>query len=103
MVLSRESISGSHLCPWGDLPDDIKVPEEEGPVSLVMSEFARILEVGQVLMVGENRDRMQDTLQVLSPFSQSENDYQEFAVIDVVILFCSREGPGEISAGMEIA
>ena len=56
VILAREGISGSHLCSWGDLPDDVEVLEEEGPVSLEMREFVRILEVGQVFMVSENRD-----------------------------------------------
>ena len=58
VILSRKGISGSHLCSWGNLPDDVKILEKEGPASLVMREFACILEVGQVLMVGEDRDRM---------------------------------------------
>ena len=52
----REGICGSHLCPRGDFPDNVKVLEEEGPVSLATGEFARIFEVGQVIMVSENRD-----------------------------------------------
>ena len=58
VIFLRESISGSHLRPWGDFPDDVKVLEKEGPVSLAMREFAWVFEVGQVLMVGEDRDRM---------------------------------------------
>ena len=58
MILSRKSISGSHLCPRSDLPDDVKILEKEGPASLVTREFVRILEVGQVLMISEDRDRM---------------------------------------------
>ena len=58
MILSRVGISRSHLRPRCNLPDDVKILAEEGPVGLVMREFVRILEVGQVLMVGENRDRM---------------------------------------------
>ena len=57
-ILSRKGISGSHLCSRGNLPDDVKILEKEGPASLAMRELARILEVGQVLMVGEDRDRM---------------------------------------------
>ena len=58
VILLRKGISGSHLCAWGDLPDDVKILEKERPVSLAMREFVWILEVGQVLMVGEDRDRM---------------------------------------------
>ena len=58
VIFSRESISRSHLRPWGDLPNDVKVLEEEGPVGLATRKFSRILEIGQVLMIGENRDRV---------------------------------------------
>ena len=58
MILSREDISGSHLHPRGNLPNDVKILEEEGPVGLATREFAQIFEVGQVLMVSENRDRV---------------------------------------------
>ena len=58
VILSREGISGSHLRPRGNLPDNVKILEKEGPMSLVTREFARILEVGQVLMISEDRDRM---------------------------------------------
>ena len=69
VVLSREGISRSHLCSWGNLPDNVKILEKEGPVSLAMRELARILEVGQVLMVSKDRDRMWGALQVLFPFA----------------------------------
>ena len=46
MVLMRESISGSHLCSRSNLPDNVKVLKEERPVSLVMREFVRVLQVG---------------------------------------------------------
>ena len=58
MVFTREGISRSHLYPGGDLPDNVKVLEEEGPASLATREFVRVLEVGQVLIVGEDRDMM---------------------------------------------
>ena len=58
VILSRKGVSGSHLCPWGNLPDDVEILEKEGPVSLMMRELARILEVGQVLMVSEDGDGM---------------------------------------------
>ena len=103
VILMREGISGSHPRSWGDLPDDVKVLKEEGPVGLVMREFARVLEIGQVLVVGENGNGVCGALQVLFPFCQGKNDYQEFMVIDVIISFCSREGFREVSTGMEIA
>ena len=58
VILLREGISGSHLHPRGNLPDNVKILEKEGPTSLATREFARILEVGQVLMISEDGDRM---------------------------------------------
>ena len=58
VIFSRESISRPHLRPWGDLPNDVKILEKEGPVGLATRKFLRILEIGQVLMVGENENRM---------------------------------------------
>ena len=58
VIFSRESISRPHLRPWGDLPNDVKILEKEGPAGLATRKFLRILEIGQVLMVGENENRM---------------------------------------------
>ena len=69
MILSRKGISRSHLCSRGNLPDNVEILEEEGPVCLATREFARVLEVGQVFMVGEDGDRMWGALQVLFPFA----------------------------------
>ena len=46
VIFVREDICRSHLGSRGNLPDDVKVLEKEGPASLAMREFTRILEVG---------------------------------------------------------
>ena len=102
MILLREGIHRSHLCSWGNLPDDVKILEKEGPASLVTRELARILEVGQVLMVGEDGDRMWGALQVLFPFAQSKDDGEKLSIIDVIVSFCCREGLGEVCAEMKV-
>ena len=58
MILSRKDIRRPHLCSWGISPDDIEILEKEGPASLATRELVRVLEVGQVLMVSEDGDRM---------------------------------------------
>ena len=65
-------------------------------------ELARILEVGQVLMVSEDGDRMWGALQVLFPFTQSKDDGEKLSIIDIIVLFHCREGLGEVHAGMKI-
>ena len=57
------------MCSRGNLPDNVEILEEEGPAHLAMREFVRILEVGQVFMVSEDRNRMWGALQVLFPFT----------------------------------
>ena len=103
VVPPRESISRSHVSSRGDLPDDIKVLKKEGPVSLSSREFARVFEIGQVLMIGEDRDRVRSPLQVLFPFSKSEDNSKEFLIIDVVVALGQREGLGKVSTGVKVS
>ena len=49
VIFERESISRSHMGARSNLPDDVEVLEEKGPTSLAMGEFARVLQIGQVL------------------------------------------------------
>ena len=102
VILPRKGISRSHLCPQSNLPDNVKILEKEGPASLVMRELVRILEVGQVLMVSEDGDRMWGALQVLFPFAQSKDDGKKLSIIYVVVVFRHREGLGEVSTGVKV-
>ena len=102
MILSRKGISGSHLCPRGNLPDNVKILEKEEPASLAMRELARILEVGQVLMVSEDGNRMWGVLQVLFPFAQGKDDGKKLSIIDIIVSFCCREGFGEVCTGVKV-
>ena len=62
VISPGESISGSHVSPRGDLPDEIKVLKKEGPASLSTREFTRVLEIGKILVVGEDRDGVRSSL-----------------------------------------
>ena len=57
-----ESISRSHVGAGSDLPDEIKVLKKEGPASLSSGEFTRVFEIGQILVIGEDRDRVRSPL-----------------------------------------
>ena len=91
------------MCPRGDLPDDIKVLEKERSVSLLPREFVRVLEIGQVLVVGEDRDRVRGPLEILLPFHKSKDDCEEFPVIDIIVPLSQGEGFGEVCTGMKVA
>ena len=53
-------------------------------------------------MVGDNGNRVGRSLNVLAPFGESEDDREQFAVIDVIVSFGGEEGSREISAGVEV-
>ena len=98
-----ESISGSHVSTRGDLPDEIKVLKKEGPASLSSGEFARVLEIGEILVIGEDRDGVRSSLQVLLPLDKGKDNSKEFAIIDVIVSFGRREGLGKVSAGVKVS
>ena len=87
----------------GDFPDEIKILKKKGPASLPSREFARVFEIGQVLVIGEDRDRVRSPLQVLFPLSKSEDNSKEFLIIDVVVVLGQREGLGKVSTGVEVS
>ena len=103
MISPRESISRSHMSSRGDFPDDVKVLKKKGPASLSSREFARVLEIGQVLMIGEDGDRVRSSLQILFPFRESKDNSKEFPIIDVIVALGQREGLGKISARVKIS
>ena len=91
------------MCPRGDFPDEIKVPKKKGPASLLSREFVRVFEIGQVLMISEDGDGVRSPLQVLFPFSKSEDNHKEFPIIDVIVTLGQGEGLGKVSAGVKVS
>ena len=87
----------------GDFPDEIKVLKKKGPASLPSREFVRVFEIGQVLMIGEDRNRVRSPLQVLFPLSKSKDNSKEFPIIDVVVVLSQREGLGKVSAVVKVS
>ena len=45
---------------------------------------------------------MWGALQVLFPFTQSQDDGKKLSIIDVIVVFTCQEGLGEVCAGVEI-
>ena len=101
-VTGREGVGGSHLGTQEDFPDDIKVLEEQGPASLVLRQFARVLYIGEILMVGDDGDRMEGSLDLLLPFLQHKDDSKEFPIIDVVFSLSRNKSFGEVCAGVGV-
>jgi len=59
-------------------------------------------EVGKVLMVGEDLNQERGAVEVVSPGLKGTDDSEEFAIIDVIVLFCLRERLGEVGTGMPV-
>ena len=49
------------------------------------------MEISYVFVVGEDLNRDQGSVEVMSPGLQGGDDGQEFSIIDIVIPFCRRE------------
>ena len=47
-------------------------------------------------MISKNLDEKGGTVEVMSPGFESTDDSKELVIIDVIILFCWREGLGEV-------
>ena len=53
-------------------------------------------------MVGEDRDGVRSSLQVLLPFHKGEDDGEKLSIIYVIVAFRCGEGLGKISAGVKV-
>ena len=54
-------------------------------------EVLGLIEICQVLVVGEDLDGEGESVEVMSSGFQGVDDCEEFPVIDVIILFCGDE------------
>ena len=43
-------------------------------------------------MISENLDGKEGTVEVMSPGSEGTDDSKELMIVDVIILYCQREG-----------
>ena len=54
-------------------------------------------------MIGEDRDGVRSSLQVLFPLNKGEDNGEELSVIYVIIAFGRGKGLGEVGAGVEVS
>ena len=54
-------------------------------------------------MIGEDRDGVRSSLQVLPPFYEGEDNSKELSIIYIIVAFCCGEGLGKISARVEVS
>jgi len=68
-----------------------KAREEFSPASLPIRQFGGVAKDFEVLMVREDLELMGATFEVVSPFSKSFDDSEEFSIIDIVVPFSFNE------------
>ena len=69
---------------------------------MAIREFARVFDIGEVLVVGDNGNGMWGILEILFPFKEDEDDSKEFSIVNVIIMFGRGKSLGEVGTGMEV-
>ncbi len=75
--------------------------EEQCPAGLSGVEPFSVPEILQIPVVIDDLERMNSSLQPMSPLFQGEFDSQQLTIPDVVVLLHRGELVGEIRSGME--
>ena len=84
--------------------DDFQIEfcKVEQPACLATVEVLCLMEICQVLVIREDLDGEERSIEIMSPGFQGVDDRKEFLVIDVIISFCGDEQLGQIGTGMPI-
>ena len=62
-----------------------------------------LMEIGKVLVVGEDLYGERRAMEIVAPRFQGANDGEEFVVIDIIVSFGGGEGLRQVGAGVPIA
>ena len=101
--MAGEGIRSGEETAW-DVDDfQIEVGEIEQPSCLAMVEILCLTEVCQVLVVGEDLDGEQGSVEVMSPGFQGTDDCEKLSVVDIIVSFCRDERLREVGARVPVA
>lgn len=81
----------------GDLK--IKILEVKKPLDLVVVQILSLPEIGHILMVSKDVDRVLGAMQV-APTLQGAENHKKFAIVNVIVLLSSGEVLGKITTGV---
>ena len=70
----------------------VEVGKVDEPSCLAMVECLGLVEIGKILVVGEDLHRERGTMEIVAPRFQGTNDGKKFVVIDVIVPFDGGEG-----------
>ena len=87
----REGIGAGEEFSWDVDHFQVKVREVNEPTGLPSVEVLGGMEVGEVLVVGEDLDREGGSMEVVAPGFQGADDGKEFPVVNVIVSFCRGE------------
>ena len=73
------------------------------PLLLSVVQLLWLLEVLKVQVIGVDNCLVGVSVEVMSPFSKSFHDREEFSVIDLILSFCQVESLGEESYGVSLS
>ena len=65
MITSQECICWGHFGSRSDLPLQIKVLQEKRPSGLLSGQFFGVFDVGEILVISDNGDRVCGSLEIL--------------------------------------
>ena len=74
----------------------VKICKVKEPPGLLPVQFLSFVEVGQVFVVSKDLYGEEGAMEVVSPWFQGADDYQEFSIIDVIVSFAREEGLGQV-------
>ena len=98
-----EGIRSSKEVAW-DVDDfQVEIRKVKQPSCLATVKVMGLMEVRQVLVVGEDLDGERGSVEIMSPRLQSADDCEELPVIDVVVSFRWNEQLREVGAGVPVA
>ena len=82
---------------------EVEVCQVKEPAGLSTVQCLEFTEVSEVFMISENLDGKRRAMEVISPGFEGTDNCQQFVAIDIIILFCWREGLKKVRAGMPLA
>ena len=70
------------------------------PLGLLTREILKFVEVGKILVVGEDLKRVSSTKKIVSPFSEGKDDRSNLQIGGMVVAFSIGEGIGDVGDRM---
>ena len=81
---------------------EVEILKEHHPSGLMAGQLLWLAKVCQILMVGEEGDRVVGSLEVVVPVVESVNYSEQLPSVDIIVSFSRGEGLGKIGTRMKV-